>query len=74
VIGHHNTIGDHNLIAPGVMTSGTVNIGNSCIVPAGTLFKNRVNVGDRVIVPVGYSVIQDIPSDTVIKERLAGNS
>jgi len=68
-IGHHNLIGDCNLFAPGVFTSGSVNIGSRCIIPAGVSMINRVILGDEVILPVGYSVVNSIESGRVIKQK-----
>lgn len=66
-IGHHNVVGSHILLAPGVVTSGSVKVGDGCIIPAGVGVINRVSIGENVVLPVGYSVIKDIESGTVIK-------
>ena len=68
-IGHHNIVGDCNLFAPGVFTSGSVIIGNGCIIPAGVSLINKVTIGDNVILPVGYSVVSSLASGSVIKQK-----
>ena len=69
VIVNHNAVVDHDCyvdsfshIAPGVVLSGNVTIGNRVLVGAGAVVLPNITIGDDVIVGAGSVVTKSIPA------------
>jgi len=65
-IDHHNQIGDHVHIAPGVHTGGTVKVGDGSLVGIGATIMPGLKIGARSIVGAGALVAEDVPSDVTV--------
>jgi len=59
-IGHNNNIMNDTVIAPGTITSGSVNIGRNCWIGVGCIIKHYINICDNVILGAGSVVVKDI--------------
>ena len=68
-ISHNNIIGDCCYIAPGVITSGFVEIGNETFIGTGTVISNDIKIGNNVTVGAGAVITKDIPDNCSV----AGN-
>jgi sugar O-acyltransferase (sialic acid O-acetyltransferase NeuD family) len=64
-IDHHNVIGDHAHIAPGVRLGGDVKIGQGALVGIGAIVLPGRRVGAWSIVGAGAVVTEDVPEGTV---------
>jgi len=64
-IAHHNLIGDHVHIAPGVNSTRDVQIGEGAMVGIGTNIISGCTIGAWSVVGAGSLVTRDIPSGVV---------
>ena len=64
-IGHHNVIGDFTDINPGVVLSGSVNVGRGCILGSGTVVMHQITIGDNCYIGAGSVVTRDIPPNSI---------
>ena len=55
-----------SFVAPGVVVSGNVNIGEGCFIGAGSIISNGVNIGANVIIGAGTVVTKDIPANVSV--------
>ena len=60
-IAHNCKIGKRNLFAAGVITAGSVRIGNDCFIGVGANISNNVVIGNNVKVNIGAVVISNVP-------------
>lgn len=60
-VDHHNSVGDHAHIAPGVHLGGEVTIGEGCFVAIGSSVIPGRTVGPWSMIGVGSAVTRDIP-------------
>lgn len=65
-LGHHNVIGDHAHIAPGVTTTGDVSIGEGALVGAGAAIIPGRTVGAWSVVGAGAVVTRDVPDGATV--------
>lgn len=61
-VDHHNRVGDHAHIAPGVHLGGEVTIGEGCFVAIGSSVIPGCTVGPWSMIGVGSAVTKDIPA------------
>ncbi len=61
-VDHHNDIGDHAHIAPGVTLGGEVVVGDEALIGIGATVMPRVTVHERSVVGAGAVVCGDIPA------------
>lgn len=61
-VDHHNWIGDHAHIAPGVHLGGEVTIGEGCFVAIGSSVIPGRTIGRWSMIGVGSAVTRDIPA------------
>lgn len=61
-VDHHNQIGDHAHIAPGVHLGGDVKIGSGVLVGIGATVMPQRAVGDGVTISAGSLVHKDLPA------------
>lgn len=59
-IDHHNKIGAHTHIAPGVTLSGGVTIGETCHIGTGATVIQNITIGNKCLIGAGSLVIRDI--------------
>lgn len=62
-VDHHNRIGDHAHIAPGVHLGGDVRVGEGTLVGIGSSVLPQRSVGDWTVVGAGSVVNRDLPSN-----------
>lgn len=65
-IDHHNQIGDHAHIAPGVHTGGEVVIGAGALIGIGAIVMPRRRVGAWSVAGAGALVQRDVADETVV--------
>lgn len=65
-IDHHNRIGDHVHVAPGVCTGGDVTVEASVLIGIGAVVMPGRTIGARSTVGAGALVQQDVPEATVV--------
>jgi len=66
VIGHHNIIGDHVHIAPGVHTAGQVSIGAAAMIGIGTNIIPQRSVGSWAVIGGGSLVNRNVPNNVTV--------
>jgi acetyltransferase-like isoleucine patch superfamily enzyme len=64
-IAHNNIIGENTVVAAGVVTNGSVNIGKECWISSGALLRNGISICDNVLIGLGSVVIEDITNPGV---------
>jgi sugar O-acyltransferase (sialic acid O-acetyltransferase NeuD family) len=64
-VDHHNLVGDHTHIAPGVHTGGEVMIGEGALIGIGATIMPRRIVGPWATVGAGALVSKDVPAYAV---------
>ena len=67
LIEHDVTVGNHCHISTGVIINGGVNIGDCSFIGSGCIIKEGVRIGKRVVISAGKTVMEDIPSDVILK-------
>ena len=67
LIEHDAVIGDHCHISTGAIINGGANIGNECFVGSGSIIREGVKVGDGSIIGSGQLVMNDLPSNSLLK-------
>jgi sugar O-acyltransferase (sialic acid O-acetyltransferase NeuD family) len=65
-IDHHNQIGNHVHIAPGVHTGGTVTVGEGSLVGIGATIMPGLKIGTRSTVGAGALVDEGVPSGVTV--------
>jgi sugar O-acyltransferase (sialic acid O-acetyltransferase NeuD family) len=70
-VDHHNRIGDHAHIAPGVRLGGEVQIGEEALVGIGAAVLPHCRIGPWCVVGAGAVVLNDIPEGAVAVGVLA---
>ena len=65
-IEHHNNLGSHCTFGPGVLTSGTVTIGNEVKFGTGVFVEPRLSIGKNSIISSGSVITKNVPSDTIV--------
>jgi sugar O-acyltransferase (sialic acid O-acetyltransferase NeuD family) len=65
-VDHHNRIGDHAHIAPGVHLGGDVTIGSGSLIGIGATVMPQRNVGDWSTVGAGALVQRDVPDEVTV--------
>jgi len=65
-IDHHNRIGDHVHVAPGVRTGGTVRVGTGALIGIGAIVMPGRVIGAGSIVGAGALVQRDVADATVV--------
>jgi acetyltransferase-like isoleucine patch superfamily enzyme len=65
-IDHHNVIGCHVHIAPGVHLGGDVEIGDCSLIGIGASVKPGMRIGKSVTVGAGSVIIHDIPDHQTV--------
>jgi sugar O-acyltransferase (sialic acid O-acetyltransferase NeuD family) len=65
-IDHHNRIGDHVHIAPGVHTGGEVTVGEGALIGIGATVMPQRRIGAGSIVGAGALVRDDVPDRVVV--------
>ncbi|WP_419662637.1 sugar O-acyltransferase, sialic acid O-acetyltransferase, NeuD family [Desulfosarcina variabilis str. Montpellier] len=65
-IDHHNVIGDHVHIAPGVNLGGEVNIADGVLVGIGATILPGRSIGRWSVVAAGAAVTHDVPEGTIV--------
>lgn len=63
---HHNTIGAHAHVAPGVHTGGEVVVGEGALVGIGSVITPRRRIGAWATVGAGAVVVRDVDPETVV--------
>jgi len=74
-IDHHNRIGDHAHIAPGVHLGGQVEIGQGALVGIGATVLPQRRIGAWSVVGAGAVVADDVPDNATVigvPARLSG--
>lgn len=61
-VDHHNRVGDHAHIAPGVHLGGEVTVGEGCFVAIGSSVIPGRTIGSWSMIGVGSAVTRDIPA------------
>jgi sugar O-acyltransferase (sialic acid O-acetyltransferase NeuD family) len=61
-VDHHNRVGDHAHIAPGVHLGGEVTVGEGCFVAIGSSVIPGRTIGPWSMIGVGSAVTKDIPA------------
>lgn len=65
-VDHHNRIGDHAHIAPGVHMGGEVEVGEGALVGIGATVMPRKRIGAWSVVGAGTLVTRDVPDGVVV--------
>jgi sugar O-acyltransferase (sialic acid O-acetyltransferase NeuD family) len=65
-VDHHNRIGDHAHIAPGVHLGGDVSIGEGTLVGIGATVLPQRQIGAWTIIGAGAVVLQDVEDGTTV--------
>lgn len=65
-LGHHNRIGNHCHIAPGVTTTGHVSLGEGAMLGVGAKVLPGVSIGAWSVVGGGALVREDVPERTTV--------
>ncbi len=65
-VDHHNVIGDHAHIAPGVRLGGDVKVGQGALVGIGAVVLPGRRIGAWSIVGAGAVVTEDVPEGVVV--------
>ena len=66
-IEHHNIIGSHCTFGPGVMFSGSVEVGDCVKFAAGVYAEPLVNVGKNSIIASGVILTKNVPENTIVR-------
>jgi sugar O-acyltransferase (sialic acid O-acetyltransferase NeuD family) len=64
IISHDSVIRKLTYLAPGVVTSGFVDIGAKCFVGSGSIFSNSVKIGNECTIGIGSCITKDIPDNS----------
>ena len=56
-----------SIFQTGVIINGGVNIGDCSFIGSGCIIKEGVRIGKRVVISAGKTVMEDIPSDVILK-------
>jgi len=64
-IDHHNCLGNHVHVAPGVHLGGEVKVGEGTLVGIGSTIIPRCRIGDWVTIGAGSVVVKDLPDNVV---------
>jgi len=59
-IGHNNIIGEDTVFAVGILTCGSVTIGNRCWLGTGVMVRNGLSICDDVVIGIGSVVVKNI--------------
>jgi sugar O-acyltransferase (sialic acid O-acetyltransferase NeuD family) len=65
-IDHHNYIGDHTHIAPGVHLGGDVEIGEGTLIGIGATVMPQCRIGAWSVIGAGAVVTKDIPAYSTV--------
>jgi sugar O-acyltransferase (sialic acid O-acetyltransferase NeuD family) len=63
---HHNVVGAHVHVAPGVRTGGEVQIGDGALVGIGAVVVPRRRIGAWAVVGAGAVVVRDVERESVV--------
>jgi acetyltransferase-like isoleucine patch superfamily enzyme len=64
-VDHHNRIGDHSHIAPGVHLGGDVEVGEGALIGIGATVMPQRRVGCRSVVSAGALIHSDVGDEVV---------
>jgi UDP-perosamine 4-acetyltransferase len=67
VVEHDCAIGDHVHVATGACLCGDVTVGAAAFVGAGSSVRQGVRIGANAVVGLGSAVIDDVPTDALVK-------
>lgn len=68
-IEHHNIIGSHCTFGPGVMFSGSVEVGDCVKFAAGIYAEPLVKIGNNCLISSGTILTKDVPENTVVRHQ-----
>ncbi len=68
-IEHHNILQDHCTFGPGVMTSGSVHMGNSILFGTGIFVEPSLRIGDNSIISSGVTLTRNVPMNSIVKTK-----
>ncbi|MFA5317857.1 MAG: acetyltransferase [Patescibacteria group bacterium] len=70
IIEHHNTIGQHCHLAPGVITGGGVKINNNVFIGLNSVIRDHVEIKNNVSIGMGSVITKDISSGLLVHNNL----
>lgn len=65
IIEHHNKIGSHCHLAPGVTTAGDVTVRDLCLVGVGSVVMRGLTIGKNTLLGAGSNLLQSTKEDSV---------
>ncbi len=69
LIEHDSLVGPHCHISTGARVNGNVSIGRGSFIGSGVVVKEGVSIGDNVVIAAGQTVLRDVPSGVLVKEK-----
>jgi len=72
-VGHNVRIGEHCLLAGGVLVGGSTRLGNFVVIGGGAGLGDHVTVGDGARIGAGTGVFRDLPAGAVVSGYMAQN-